>query len=59
MSKTDYRGLARKLTGIDDKAPTPPQTGHDQASMKHFYIILAASLGIILFGVIVAFLGWF
>ena len=59
MSKTDYHALFRKLTGIDDKAPTPPQTGHDQASMKHFYIILAASLGIVLFGVVVAFLGLF
>ena len=51
--------LLRKLSGADDKAPTPPQTGSDERSMKHFYGILAFTLGMILFGVIVAFLGFF
>ena len=59
MGNTDIHALVRKLTGIDDKAPTPPQTGTDRRFVRHFYAILLFSLGMILFGVVVAFLGYF
>jgi hypothetical protein len=51
--------IVRKLSGIDDKAPAPPQTGNDERSMKPLYIIVAFTVGMVLFGVVVAFFGLF
>ena len=59
MTNRDYRALARKLTGIDDKAPMPPQTGTDRRVVHHMYAIIGFSLAMVLFGVIVAFMGYF
>ena len=55
----NIESIMRKLAATDDKAPAPPQTGHDERSMKHFYGILAFTIGMILFGVVVAVLGFF
>jgi hypothetical protein len=56
---SNFSSIVRKLSGIDDKAPTPPQTGHDERAMKQLYIILAFTIGMVLFGVVVAFFGFF
>jgi hypothetical protein len=59
LDMANIDSILRKLAATDDQAPAPPRTGHDERSMKHFYAILAFTLGMILFGVIVAFLGFF
>ena len=51
--------IARKLMGGDERSVSPPQDGGDPASVKHLWVIIAASVAIIIFGIVMAFSGWF
>ena len=56
---SSFESIVRKLAATDEKAVAPPRTGNDARSMKHLYGIIAFTIGTILFGVVVAFLGYF
>ena len=51
--------LTRKLIGADEHSIGPPPDGGDPASYKHLWAMLAISVGIIIFGIVMAFSGLF
>ena len=51
--------VARKLLGVGEKSVVPTQDGGDPGSVKHFWILLISTFGIIIFGFVIAFAGWF
>jgi hypothetical protein len=49
----------RKLFAMDERGVTPEQTGIDPVAKRDLTVILAVGGAIVLFGIIVAFLGLF
>ena len=53
------RDLWRNLTGADERTTVPPKYGADEQSGKELYIIIGFAIFMVLFGVVVAFIGLF
>jgi hypothetical protein len=51
--------IARKLVGADERSVVPTQDGGDRGSLKHLWAMVVISIGIIIFGIVMAFSGWF
>ncbi len=53
------REFWRSITGANEKSVVPPQYGTDADSKTQLYIIVGFAIFMVLFGVIVAFIGFF
>ena len=53
------REFWRSITGANEQSVVPPQYGTDSDSKRQLYIIVGFTIFMILFGVIVAFIGLF
>ena len=53
------REFWRSITGANEQSVVPPQYGTDSDSKMQLYIIVGFAIFMILFGVIVAFIGLF
>lgn len=51
--------LWRNLTGADEQITVPPRYGADEHSHRDLYIIVGFAIFMVLFGVVVAFIGFF
>jgi hypothetical protein len=51
--------LWRKLTGADEQLTVPPRYSADEHSHRDLYIIVGFGILMVVFGVVVAFIGLF
>lgn len=59
IDKIANQPLIRKIFAMDERGVTPKQTGVDSTSKRDLTAILAVGGAIVMFGVVVAFLGLF
>jgi hypothetical protein len=59
IDKIVRQPMIRKLFAMDERGVTPTQTGVDPVAKRDLTLILAVGGAIVLFGIVVAFLGLF
>jgi len=59
IDKIANQPMIRKIFAMDERGVTPTQTGVDPIAKRDVAVILAVGGAIVLFGVVVAFVGLF
>jgi hypothetical protein len=59
IDKIANQPMIRKIFAMDERGVTPTQTGIDPIAKRDVTVILAVGGAIVLFGVVVAFVGLF